>query len=223
MTLTRSRHSTSRNERLDRFTVREREIIARYRTPRAVQRWIRSLPYNWQRRGPTVHSFRGVVRYGTAHCLEAALAAATILECHGYPPLVLDLESQDLLDHVVFVFRHRRRWGAVAGSRDVGLAGRKPVFRSLRALAMSYYEPYIDQKARITGFGLADLRDLDPYDWRLSTRNVWKVERYLIALPHRELDTSDRRYRQLRRRYQEFAKVRDPHDTPFTRGRHHWM
>ena len=223
MTQTQMRSKTRRNGRLDRLTVRERQVVARYRTPYAVQRWIRSIPYNWQHQGPTVRSFRGVVRHRTAHCLEAALAAATILECHGYPPLVLDLESQDLLDHVVFVFRHRGRWGAVAGSRDVGLAGRRPVFRSLRALAMSYYEPYIDQKARITGFGLADLRDLDPYDWRLSTRNVWKVERYLIALPHRELETSDRRYRQLRRRYQEFAKVHDARDTPFTRGRHHWM
>jgi hypothetical protein len=207
----------------DRLTSAERRVVQQHRNPEAVQRWIRSLPYNWERRGCTLRTFRGVVRHGRAHCLEAALAAATILECHGHPPLLLDLESQDLLDHVVFVFRRSGRWGAVAGSRDVGLAGRRPVFRSLRALAMSYYEPYIDQNARIKAFGLADLRALDPYDWRLSSRNVWKVERHLVELPHQPLPTDDVRYRKLRRRFCEFVRTNDPRDTPFKRGRGNWM
>lgn len=207
-----------------RLTPRERRVVTGHRSPRAVQQWIRSLPYNRERRGPTLRSFRGVVRHRTAHCLEAALAAATILEWHGYPPLLLDLESQDHLDHVVFVFRSRGRWGAVAGSRDIGLAGRKPVFRSLKALAMSYYEPYIDQHARLQAYGLADLRVLDPsYNWRLSSRNVWKVERHLIELAHRPLETDDRRYHRLRRRYRDFSQTRTAHDTPFKRGKRHWM
>ena len=66
------------------------------------------------------------------------LAAATILEHHGYPPLLMDLESKDQLDHVLFLFRRRGRFGAVARSRDPGLHGRKPVFRSVRALVTSY-------------------------------------------------------------------------------------
>ena len=49
------------------------------RTPRAVQRWLRSLPYNWEKRGETLRSFRSVLRRGTAHCLEGALAAACVL------------------------------------------------------------------------------------------------------------------------------------------------
>ncbi|HVF51124.1 MAG TPA: hypothetical protein VNA19_13600, partial [Pyrinomonadaceae bacterium] len=71
------------------FTAREREIIETHRTPAQVQRYLRSLPYNWEREGRTIRSFREVVRHGTAHCLEAALAAALILEQHGYPPLLL--------------------------------------------------------------------------------------------------------------------------------------
>lgn len=207
---------------LERFTLGERRIVTRCRTPGATQRWIRSLPYNWERRERTLRSFRGVASSRTAHCLEAALAAATVLECHGYPPLLLDLESQDLLDHVVFVYRRNGRWGAVAGSRDVGLAGRRPVFRSVRALAMSYYEPYIDRTARIVSFGVADLRNLDPYNWRVSPRNVWKVERFLIEMPHQHLPTDDARYRTLRSRYCEFARSHDPRETPFTRGRRNW-
>jgi hypothetical protein len=42
---------------------------------------------------------------------------------------------------------------------------------------MSYYEPYIDLGARIEAYALVDLRQLDPYDWKFSVRNVWRVER----------------------------------------------
>ena len=119
-----------------------------------------------------MRTLRGVVRHRTAHCLEGALSAATILETHGFDPLLLDLESDDGLDHVVFAFRSRSGWGAVGASRDVGLWGRRPLFRNVEALARSYYEPYIDVRARITGFALFDLRGLDRCDWRLSARNV---------------------------------------------------
>lgn len=67
------------------FTSRERSLVDRLRTPQAVQHWLRSLAYNWEKGGETLRSFRGVVRLGTAHCLEAALAAAVILEQHGFP------------------------------------------------------------------------------------------------------------------------------------------
>ena len=72
------------------FTPAERRLIARLRTPEQVQRWLNRLPYNWERRGETLRTLRGVLRHGRAHCLEAALAAATILEQHGHPPLLLD-------------------------------------------------------------------------------------------------------------------------------------
>src|SRR3984893_11482427 len=119
-------------------------------------------------------------RPGTAHCLEAALFAAVVLEQHGYPPLVLSFESIDELDHVLFVYRRSGRWGSVARSRDPGLHGRKPVFHTPRALALSYVDPYIDLTGRVTGYDLVDLRRVGNYDWRLAKTNVWKGERKLL-------------------------------------------
>jgi hypothetical protein len=181
------------------------------------------MPYNHELGGETLRTFRGVVRHGKAHCLEAALSAATILEAHGYPPLLLTVESIDLLDHVIYPFRERGRWGAVARSRDPGLTGRKPVFRSLRALAASYMDTYVDLTGRLTGYAVCDLRELGSYDWRLSTRNVWKVERWLIDAEYRPLTMSDRRYRALHERYKAF-KARYPDRKPvYYPGRVHWM
>jgi hypothetical protein len=174
------------------FTRREWAVVRSRPTPRAVQRWLRSVPYNYETGGETLRSFRGVIRHGMAHCLEAALAAAAILEQHGHPPLLLSFESIDHLDHVIFPFREGGRWGAVARSRDPGLHGRKPVFASPRQLALSYADAYVDLTGRVTGFAVADLRELGRYDWRLSARSVWKVERWLIDYPHRPIAISDR-------------------------------
>ncbi|HWW74663.1 MAG TPA: hypothetical protein VNZ44_04655, partial [Pyrinomonadaceae bacterium] len=139
------------------FTAREWALVAAHRTPARVQRLLTGMRYNRERAGPSLRTFREVLRRGEAHCLEAALTAAVILEQHGYPPLLLSLESQDKLDHVVFVFQSGGRWGSVARSRDLGLHGRRPVFRSLRHLACSYFDPYVDETARITGYGLSSL------------------------------------------------------------------
>ena len=193
---------------LSAFTTAERRIIGRLRTPAAVQAFLNALPYNDEPPpgGATLRSFRGVVRHGAAHCLEAALAAAVILEQHGYPPLVLSFESVDQLDHVIFVYRTARGWGSVARSRDPGLHGRKPVFTSPRNLALSYVDPYVDYTGRITGYVVADLRALGTYDWRLANQNVWKVERVLLDWPHRRIRTSNRRIAALRARYKAFKK-----------------
>jgi hypothetical protein len=132
------------------------------------------------------------------------MAAAVILEQHGWPPLVLSFESIDELDHVIFVYRTRTGWGSVARSRDPGLHGRRPVFATPRALALSYVDPYVDKTGRVTGYTVADLRVMGTYDWRLSDRNVWKVERMLLDLPHRTIRTSDRRIDRLRARYNDY-------------------
>ncbi|MCA1813496.1 MAG: hypothetical protein LC624_06050 [Halobacteriales archaeon] len=204
------------------FTPRERALVARLRTPEQVQRWLNDMPYNWERRGETLRTFRGVVRRGQAHCLEAALSAATILEQHGHPPLLMDLESRDGLDHVVLLFQRQGRFGCVARSRDPGLHGRKPVYRNLHSLVQSFSAPYIDSTGRLKGYGVLDLRTLR-VDWRLSARNVWSVEDALIDNAHRRFRVSDAYHRRWHARYRAF-KAEHPHDRPtFYPNRRHWL
>jgi hypothetical protein len=207
------------------FTARERAILRRCRTPEAVQRYLNALPYNNEPPpgGATLRSFRGVAKHGTAHCMEAALTAAAILEQHGYPPLVLSFESIDELDHVLFVYRRAGKWGSGARSRAPGLHGRKPVFRTARALALTYVEPYVDYSGRITGYTVVDLRDLlGDYDWRLSDGNVWKAERVLLEAPHRPIRSSDARIDRLRRKYVAFRKDHDGRKPLYYKDRHTW-
>ena len=206
-----------------RFTARERRLVARLRTPLAVQRYLNDLPYNTEPHGrATLRSFRGVVSHGCAHCLEAVLFATVVLEQHGYPPLVLSFESIDRLDHVIYAYMHRGLWGSIARSRDPGLHGRRPVFATPRALALSYVEPYVDFSGRIVAYTVVDLRDLlGSYDWRLSETNVWKAERVLLEAPHRPIRSADARIDRLRARYVEF-KRRYPDRKPLYYDRRAW-
>jgi hypothetical protein len=164
-----------------------------------------------------------VVREGCAHCLEAALFAAVVLEAHGYSPLLLSFESIDQLDHVIFVYQRRGRWGSIARSRDPGLHGRKPAFATARALARSYMDPYVDFTGRVTGFAVVDIaRVMGDYDWRWSDTNVWKVERALLDYPHQPLHSSDTRVDRLRVRYRAFRAAFPGLKPTFYRGRERW-
>ena len=190
----------------------------------AVQRYLNALPYNQEPGGrATLRSFRGVVANGCAHCLEAALFATVTLEAHGYPPRLLSFESIDRLDHVIYVYQQNGRWGSIARSRDPGLHGRRPVFATARALARSYMDPYVDFTGRITGFVVVNIAELmGDYDWRLSSGNVWKVERVLLDYPHRPLQSSDDRVKRLRARYRAFRKAFPDRKPLFYNGRERW-
>lgn len=206
------------------FSRRERALIARLRTPAAVQAYLNELPYNQEPHGrATLRSFRGVVRHGCAHCLEAALFAAVVLERHGFPPLVLSFESIDQLDHVIYLYRQRGRWGSIARSRDPGLHGRKPVFATPRALALSYFDAYIDYTGRVKGYAVVDVaREMGTYDWRLADGNIWKVERMLLDFPHRRIASSNQRVRRLRDRYRRY-RARFGRKPIYYRGMERWM
>jgi hypothetical protein len=205
------------------FTPIERRLVGRLRTPLAVQRLLNQWPYNTEPPPfrDTLRSFRQVLRHKTAHCLEAALFAACVLEQHGYPPLVMSLESADLLDHVIFVYCHRGRWGSIGRSRDPGLHGRKAVYRSPRALALSYFDAYVDDTGSLTGFAVVDLRGLGAYDWRFSRRNVWKAERLLLEAPHQRIARRPKRVKLMRKRYRVY---REKHGKKplFYNGRKRW-
>jgi len=206
------------------FTTREWKVVQRLNTPTKVQRFFSALPYNWEQPGcSTLRSFRELLKHNEVHCLEAAVGAATILEQHGYPPLLLDLESQDLLDHVVFVFQKQGKWGSIGRSRDLGLHGRRPVFRSIRDLVWSYFDTYVDFTGRIKGYGVISLYELGNYDWRFSARRMTKIEDHLRAIPHRRLHSSNMRYEKLLARYHAYKKRYPERSPSYYTTRSVWM
>jgi hypothetical protein len=190
-----------------------KQLAKKLKTPKQVQQYLHRLPYNREKTGETLSSAQTALKRGRLHCFEAAMAAAAILEHHGYPPLVMSLESKDLLDHVIYVFQQNGKWGSIARSRDEGLNGRPPIYRSLRDLVWSYYDPYVDKSGKIVGYQVAHLDNCAP-SWRDSPRNLWQAEKYLCEIKHNKLRSSKERYKKLHRAYLERG--------PMPRQKHWW-
>ncbi len=113
-------------------------------TPIKIQDFLDTLPRNMEKHGDTVMSPRVVLRKRKAHCIEAALLAATALWFHGHKPLVMDLRaSKEDFDHVIAVYEKNGYYGAISKTNHVGLRFRDPVYRNFRELAMSYFHEYL--------------------------------------------------------------------------------
>ena len=124
---------------------REFKIFARLNTPAKVQDFLDRIPMNFETEGDTCRAPLGVLRHNEAHCLEGAMAAAAALWYHAEKPLLLDLktttrEKDD--PHVLAIFRRRTGWGAISKTNHAILRFRDPVYRSIRELAMSYFNEY---------------------------------------------------------------------------------
>lgn len=95
-----------------------------------------------------------MLRDRKAHCYDGALFAAAALEQLGFRPLITEIlpnENDD--DHIIALFKRQHHWGAVAKSNFTGLRYREPVYRSLRELMMTYFEPYYNIKGERTMIG----------------------------------------------------------------------
>ena len=68
----------------------------------------------------------------------------------GHPPLIVDFEAEHDTDHVVAAFKVKNHWGALAKSNYTGCRYREPVYRSLRELAMSYFNIYFNMRRERT-------------------------------------------------------------------------
>ena len=174
----------------DPFTAPERAVFRRLSTPEKIQRYLDDLSYDKEPRGPRCRSPRMVMRDYTAHCMSGALMGAAALRMIGHPALLLDLEAVRDDDHVLAVFRQRGHWGAVAKSNYSGLRFREPVYRTLRELAMSYFEHYYNLRREKTLRNYSrpvNLARFDPIGWITSEEDVWAIPEYLTTIRHTRL------------------------------------
>lgn len=158
------------------LTSRERKTLAKLRTPADVQVYLDRMHF---RSESEYCAPLRAIRERTAHCFDGALLAAGSLRRLGHPPLILELVPNHRDDgHVICVFKHGGHWGAIAKSNYVGLRFREPVYRTLRELAMSYFEPFYNVKRERTlrAYTLPlDLSRFDDADWMTSDETAEEV------------------------------------------------
>src|SRR5437763_9818743 len=172
------------------FASSELRTLRALKTPAGVQRSLDDLPYNLSF---TARSPQKVLRDRTASCLEGGIFAAAALRVLGFPPLIFDLEAEQDTDHVIAIFKLRGHWGAVAKSNFTGCRYREPVYRSLRELAMSYFNIYFNlrfERTLRTYSRPVNLARFDRLNWISSDKPVWFIAEHLCEIPHIRLLTS---------------------------------
>jgi hypothetical protein len=154
------------------------------KTPAGVQRFLDDLPYNlkYDARSP-----RKVLQNRTASCLDGGIFAAAALRALGFPPLVFDLEAERDTDHVIAIFKVHGAWGAVAKSNFTGCRYREPVYRTLRELAMSYFNVYFNLRFERTLRRYSrpvNLARFDRLHWMTTEKPIWFIAEHLCEIPH---------------------------------------
>lgn len=177
---------------MDSFSPAELRRLRALRRPRDIQKFLDGLDYNLEPGGLTCLSPRQVLRKNRAHCMEGAMLGAAALRQLGYPPLIVDLEAVRDSDHVLAVYRVDGHWGAVAKSDYSGLRSREPVYRTIRELALSYFEHYYNPRGEKTLRAFSRPVNLARFDrrrWMTSEEDVWFVPEYLCEVPHQRIVT----------------------------------
>jgi hypothetical protein len=181
--MTRSRKATGPGE----FSPSELRALRALKSPAGIQRFLDDMPYHL---AGTAWSPRNVLGEKTAHCLEGAIFAAAALRVLGFPPLIFDLEADQDTDHVLAVFKLRGHWGAIAKSNFAGCRYREPVYRTLRELALSYFNTYFNLRGERTLRRYSQPVNLARFDdrhWMTAAKGVWFIAEYLCDIPHRPL------------------------------------
>src|ERR1700685_2688056 len=152
-------------------------------SPAKIQRFLdEEIGYNTEPHGATCYSPRRVLQTKVAHCMEGALLGAMALRNLGYPPLIVDLEAIHDTDHVLAVYRVEGCWGAVAKSDYSGLRSREPVYRTIRELAVSYFEHYYNLTGEKTLRAYSrpvSLTRFDRIGWMTTEEEVWEIPNHL--------------------------------------------
>jgi hypothetical protein len=177
------------------FDRREAAVLRKLSSPAKIQQFLDAeIEYNKEKDGDTCRSPRRVLRDRVAQCMEGALFAAAALRVLGFPPLIVDLESVRDDDHIVAVFQQHGCWGAIAKSNYAGLRFREPVYRTLRELAMSYFEHYYNPAGEKTLRAYSrpvNLSRFDSIGWMTAEEDLWAIPEYLYTIPHRRLLTAE--------------------------------
>jgi hypothetical protein len=175
------------------FDGQELRILKKLTTPERIQCFLDDdIGYNLEPHGDTCLSPRLVLRQRVAHCMEGALLGATALRMLGHPALLVDLEAVRDSDHVLAVYRVNGHWGAVAKSDYSGLRSREPVYRTIRELAMSYFEHYYNPAGEKTLRAYSRPVNLSRFDrmgWITAERDVWEIPNHLCEIPHSQILT----------------------------------
>ena len=153
-----------------------------------IQDFLDDIPMNF---GEACRSPLLVLQKRTAHCMEGATLAGAAFWYHGKKPLLLYLKTTDGdQNHVVALFKENGLWGAVSKTNHAVLRYRDPVYKTIRELALSYFNEYFLDSGRKTMIGFVrplDLSSAYGSAWLITNKNLDSVSYKADAGPYERI------------------------------------
>jgi hypothetical protein len=170
------------------FTKKEIALMQKLNTPAKVQDFLNGLRFNFEEKGETLKSPVMVLRKKNAHCMEGAILGAYILSLHGFPPLILHLQTtKDDFSHVIAPFKQYGLWGALSKTNHAVLRYREPIYKNIRELAMSYFHEYfLNKNGKKTLRRYSEPFNLNVFgkDWATTENELWYIDKALDKVKH---------------------------------------
>ena len=167
---------------------KEEWLFKRLSTPQKIQDYLNSIPNNFEEHSETCMSPRRVMREKKAHCIEGAIFAGAVLWYHGKKPLVLHFSTTKRdEDHVIALFKEGGLWGAISKTNHAILRYRDPVFKTIRELALSYFNEYYEYgngKKSLRGYTSPINLKIFGNDWVTEERELWGISDELTGSKH---------------------------------------
>jgi hypothetical protein len=152
-------------------------------SPTLIQAYLDSLPYIAEEldRSP----LRLMIDH-QGHCLDGGIFGALALSRLGFPPLIMDLVPAPGLDddHVLALYSINGLWGCIAKSNYPVLRSREPVYRTLRELAMSYFDFYFNTEKMKSLRGYTKPLNLNRFepDWKWEEAGIHQISKKFYSL-----------------------------------------
>ncbi len=172
------------------FSKKEKSLLQKLSTPAKVQDFLNSLKFNFGENGNTLKSPILTLRARKAHCIEGAVLGAYILSLHGFPPLILHLQSiKEDFDHVIALFKQHGLWGALSKTNHAVLRYREPVYKNIHELVMSYFHEYFLNNGIKTLRKYSRPLNLNVFEnaWMLENADLWGIDQELDKIKHYDI------------------------------------
>ena len=172
------------------FTKKEKDLIKRFNTPAKVQDYLNTLKFNFEEKGETLKSPILTMRTQSAHCIEGAILGSFILSRHGFPPLILHLQTiKGDFDHVIAPFKMNGFWGALSKTNHAVLRYREPVYKNIRELVLSYFHEYFLDNGIKTLRRYSIPLNLNIFEkgWEIEEGSLWGIDEELDKIKHYDI------------------------------------
>ncbi len=182
-------------EFLQVLSVNNQKIIKKLNTPELVQDFVdQKVIYDTKREDRTIEE---ILNDGRGECYGGALLAATCLMVANLEVFLVRIEARGGdEEHILCVYKQNNYFGSIAQSKFLGLKDRKPIYKTIRDLVVSYQEFYFGFDGRYTLLSFHQPLNLKKYQftWLSQRESVLQIAKDLISAPIEEIAKLDDPY-----------------------------